>query len=91
MQAASLEDRQNTVIEKVRELSARVTEAKSQTILQQTALAQVELLGTNTEALLLLPACGEQSDAFWKSGPISPAKNLKPPSSGSVTNRSIRR
>jgi polysaccharide biosynthesis transport protein len=56
MQGASLEDRQNTVIERLKEMNTRVTEAKSQTIMQETVYAQVQFLGTNSEALLLLPA-----------------------------------
>ncbi len=56
MQASSLEDRQNVVMEKLKELSTRVTEAKSQRILQETAYKQVTALNGDLDALLVIPA-----------------------------------
>ena len=56
MQAASLEERQNVVVDKLKELSSKVTEAKSQRIMHETAFKQIEALGTNASALMVLPA-----------------------------------
>lgn len=56
MQASSLEDRQNVVMEKLKELSTRATEAKSQRIIQETAYKQVTALGSDLDALLVIPA-----------------------------------
>lgn len=53
--AVSLDDRQNTVVAKLKELSTRVTEAKSARIRAESDYAQVERLGTNVQALLVLP------------------------------------
>src|SRR6266446_192305 len=53
--AVSLDDRQNTVVSKLKELSTRVTEAKSARIKAESDYAQVERLGTNVQALLVLP------------------------------------
>ena len=55
-QSISFEDRQNIVVEKLKELSLKATEASSQRIVQETAWKQVQALGTNLNALLLLPA-----------------------------------
>ncbi len=52
--AVSLDDRQNTVVAKLKELSTRVTEAKSARIKWESDYAQVERLGTNVQALLVL-------------------------------------
>jgi len=52
----SLEERQNVVVEKLKEFSQKVTEAKSQRILQETAYNQARLLATNPAALMFLPA-----------------------------------
>ena len=56
MQSASLEDRQNVVVEKLKELSARVTEAKSQRIIHETAYKQVQALGNDINALMVISA-----------------------------------
>src|SRR5947207_3548077 len=56
MQSASLEERQNVVVDKLKELSMKVTEANSQRIMHETAFKQVEALGTNASALMVLPA-----------------------------------
>lgn len=53
--AVSLDDRQNTVVAKLKELSTRVTEAKSARIRAESDYAQVERLGTNVQALMVLP------------------------------------
>lgn len=55
-QSASLEDRQNVVAQKLKELGARVTEAKSHRIQQETAWLQVQRAGTNLADLLVIPA-----------------------------------
>src|SRR6266487_6111260 len=55
-QSISFEDRQNIVVEKLKELSVKATEASSQRIVHETAWKQVQALGTNLNALLLLPA-----------------------------------
>jgi capsular exopolysaccharide synthesis family protein len=55
-QSASVEDRQSIVTEKLRDLSVKVTEAKSQRILQETAYKQVQALGNDVDALLVIPA-----------------------------------
>jgi len=50
--ASSLDDRENTVVAKLRELSTKATEAKSFRIKAETDYTQVMSLGTNIEALL---------------------------------------
>lgn len=52
---SSLDDRENTVVAKLKELSTKVTEAKSIRIRAETDYAQATDLGTNVEALLNLP------------------------------------
>ncbi|MBI5387452.1 MAG: polysaccharide biosynthesis tyrosine autokinase [Verrucomicrobia bacterium] len=52
--AVSLDDRQNTVVAKLKELSTRVTEAKSMRIKAESDYAQLERLGTNVQDLLVL-------------------------------------
>jgi succinoglycan biosynthesis transport protein ExoP len=54
--SVSLDDKQNVLSEKLKELSAKVTEAKSQRIVQETAYKQVEALGTDLNGLMMLPA-----------------------------------
>ena len=54
--SVSLEDRQNVVVEKLKELNQKVTEAKSQRILQETAYNQATQLGSNPAALIFLQA-----------------------------------
>jgi capsular exopolysaccharide synthesis family protein len=56
MQVSSLEDRQNVVLEKLKELGTRVTEAKSQRIVQETAYKQALALTNESAALLVIPA-----------------------------------
>ena len=54
--SVSLEDRQNVVVEKLKELNQKVTEAKSVRIAQETAYNQAVQLGNNPVALMFLPA-----------------------------------
>ncbi|MBK7999305.1 MAG: polysaccharide biosynthesis tyrosine autokinase [Verrucomicrobia bacterium] len=54
--SVSLEDRQNVVVEKLKELNQRVTEAKSTRITTETAYNQAQSLGSNVVALMFLPA-----------------------------------
>ena len=51
----SLDDRQNTVMTKLHDLSTQATDAKSIRIRTESDYAQVERLGTNVDALLVLP------------------------------------
>ena len=53
--SVSLEQRQDIVNPKLKELSQRLTEAKSKRIDWAAKLAQVKQLGTNDQALLVLP------------------------------------
>ena len=50
----SLDERQNTVVARLKELSTKVTEAKSARIRAETDYAQVASFGTNVESLLTL-------------------------------------
>jgi capsular exopolysaccharide synthesis family protein len=54
-QSASFEDQQNVVVQKLKELTARVTEAKSARIQHETAYNQSLQLGNDPEALLIIP------------------------------------
>ena len=54
--ASSLDERQNTVVDKLKELSTRATEAKSLRIKTETEYAQITRLGTqNVPALMTVP------------------------------------
>jgi capsular exopolysaccharide synthesis family protein len=53
--ASSLDDRQNTVVAELKELSTKVTEAKSARIKLESDYNQVLTLGNNPEALVTLP------------------------------------
>jgi capsular exopolysaccharide synthesis family protein len=55
-QSVSVEDRQNIVVQRLKELSLRVTEAKSTRIRLESEYAQVQKLGTNAQALLVISA-----------------------------------
>lgn len=52
--STSLDDRQNTVVAELKELSTKATEAKSTRIKAEADYNQVQQLGTNIEALLTL-------------------------------------
>jgi succinoglycan biosynthesis transport protein ExoP len=54
--SVSLEERNDIVTARLRELNAKLTEANSAVLRLRAELAQVEKLGTNVEALLVLPA-----------------------------------
>ena len=54
--ASSLDDRQNTVVAELKELSTKATEAKSQRIKAETDYRQVLELGTNIPALMTVSA-----------------------------------
>lgn len=54
--SVSLEERNDIVTARLKEVNARLTEASSAAIRLRTELAQVEKLGTNVAALLVLPA-----------------------------------
>ncbi|HEY0456147.1 MAG TPA: polysaccharide biosynthesis tyrosine autokinase, partial [Verrucomicrobiae bacterium] len=56
LQSSSLEDREKVVGEKLKELSTKATEAKSQRIMQETAYKQIQALGKDPAALMVLPA-----------------------------------
>ena len=53
--ASSLDDRENTVVAKLKELSTKATEAKSIRLRAETDYAQAMKLGTNIEALQQVP------------------------------------
>lgn len=54
--AASLDERQNTVVDKLKELSTKATEAKSLRLKTETEYAQITSLGTNNlSALMTVP------------------------------------
>jgi capsular exopolysaccharide synthesis family protein len=57
----SLEQRQDIVNPKLKELSTRLTEAKSHRLDLEAKLAQVKDLGTNVDALLVLPVVASDS------------------------------
>lgn len=54
--SVSLEDQQNVVVQKLKELNQQVTQAKSQRIVHETAYNQARELSNNTTALMFLPA-----------------------------------
>ncbi|MCX6928129.1 MAG: exopolysaccharide transport family protein [Verrucomicrobia bacterium] len=54
-EASSLDDRQNTVVATLKELSTKVTEAKSARIKLESDYSQVQALGNKPEALVTLP------------------------------------
>jgi len=60
-QAASFDDKENTVVAKLKELSTRATEAKSARIKIETDYAQALALGTNVEALLNVPTVAKDA------------------------------
>jgi len=56
LQSVSLEDRQNIVIQKLRDLSMRVTDAHAQRIVQEVAYQRMLQCSNDVEALLSIPA-----------------------------------
>ncbi len=61
MQISSLDERNQVVLEKLKELGTRVTEAKSQRIVAETAWKQVTALSNDVSALLVVPAVANDS------------------------------
>jgi succinoglycan biosynthesis transport protein ExoP len=59
--SVSLEERNDIVTARLKELNVKLTEANSMTLRLRAELAQVEKLGTNVEALLVLPAVTAES------------------------------
>jgi capsular exopolysaccharide synthesis family protein len=55
-QSASLEGRQSVIKENLRDLSSKVTDAKSARIIQESAHEQIREMGTNLAGLLVIPA-----------------------------------
>ncbi len=55
-QSASLEERQNIVVEKLKELSQKVTAANATRIERESDYRQIQAMGTNVDALMVLPA-----------------------------------
>ena len=55
-QSVSVEDRQNIVMQQLKDVSLRVTEAKSKRVTLESEYAQVQKLGTNARALLVISA-----------------------------------
>jgi capsular exopolysaccharide synthesis family protein len=60
-QAASFDDKENTVVTKLKELSSRVTEAKSARIKIETDYEQALKLGKNVDALLNVPTVSKDA------------------------------
>jgi capsular exopolysaccharide synthesis family protein len=56
LQTVSLEDRQNIVMQKLRDLSMRVTDANTTRIVQEVAYKRIMSCSNNVEALLTIPA-----------------------------------
>ncbi len=73
--ASSLDDRQNTVVAELKELSARVTEAKSVRIQAESDYKQLQQLGTNVEAMLTLPAIASDAGVVSSKINLSRAEN----------------
>lgn len=62
--SASLEDQQNVVVQRLKELSAKVTEAKGERIEREAAWKQVQELGNDPSALMVLPAVANQASVL---------------------------
>jgi capsular exopolysaccharide synthesis family protein len=73
--ASSLDDRQNTVVAKLKELSARATEAKALRIKTETEYNQVLNLGSNMEALLNIPAVVKDPNILSLQANLTKAEN----------------
>jgi succinoglycan biosynthesis transport protein ExoP len=69
--SVSLEERNDIVTARLRELNAKLTEANSAVLRLRAELAQVEKLGTNVEALLVLPAVMGDSSVAQARGALS--------------------
>lgn len=72
---SSLDDRQNTVVAKLKELSTKATEAKALRIKTETEYNQALNLGTNMEALLNLPAVVKDPNVISLQAGLNKAEN----------------
>lgn len=73
--SVSLDDRQNTVVAGLKELSTRVNGAKSTRILLETDYSQVSNLGTNSDALMTLASVAENPAVVGAKLSLSRAEN----------------
>lgn len=73
--SASLEERQNIVVEKLKELSQKVTAAKSTRIEKESDYNQVQRLGNNPEALMVLPAVANDTAVMQIRGQLAKAES----------------
>ncbi len=73
--AASLDESQNTVVAKLKELSTKATEAKSVRINKETEYSQVMNLGTNMEALMTVPAVAGDPTVLALQSSLTRAEN----------------
>jgi len=71
----SLEESQNTVVAKLKEMSTKSTEAKSVRITKETEYAQVLNLGSNIEALMTVPAVAEDPTVLSLQSRLTQAEN----------------
>ena len=73
---SSLEDRQHVVLEKLKDLGSKATEARSHRIQQETAWKQVTALSNDVNALLVIPA-GVHSSSLMCPLPISGCRMMR--------------
>ena len=73
--ASSLDDRQNTVVAELKELSTKVTEAKSARIKLESEYNQVLTLSNNPEALMTLPTIAANASVLAARQNLSKAQN----------------
>lgn len=59
-QAVSLEDKQNIVLDKLKDLNIKLTQAKSERLKKEADLAQVAQLGTDAKKLISIPSIASQ-------------------------------
>lgn len=69
--SVSLEERNDIVNARLKELNGKLTEANSAVLRLRAELAQVEKLGTNVEALLVLPAVMAEPSVAQAQGALS--------------------
>lgn len=73
--ASSLDDRQNTVVAKLKELSSKATEGKALRIRTEAEYTQALNLGTNLEALLNVPAVVKDPNVMSLQANLTKAEN----------------
>jgi succinoglycan biosynthesis transport protein ExoP len=73
--SSSLDDRQNTVVTKLKELSTKATEAKALRIKTETEYSQALNLGTNMEALLNVPTVIKDPNVIALQANLAKAEN----------------